>query len=158
MNLTEEYNELRRSCARAYMEHVRSARVRADALRDEIDMERESMAPKGMRFDRIGKSSPYADAIPDGVARIDGMVSRYTEQLREYMAEAEEAHDMLASLPDPRHAAVLTRRYVLGCSWCEVAADMGMAERSARRLGESALLELYPNLPAAWRVPCQPAV
>lgn len=156
--MTEEYDELRRSYARAYMEHVRASRARADALRDEIDMERQSMAPKGMRFDRIGKSLPYADAIPDGVARIDGMLSRYAEQMGEYMAEAEAAHDMLAGLQDPRHTAVLTRRYVLGRSWCEVAADMGMAERSARRLGESALLELYPSLPAAWRVPCQPAV
>ena len=101
--MTEEYDELRRSCARAYMEHVRASRARADALRDEIDMERQAMGPKGMRFDRIGKSSPYADAIPDGVARIDGMVSRYADQLREYMAEAEAAHDMLALLSDPRH-------------------------------------------------------
>ena len=156
--MTEEYDELRRSCARAYMEHVRASRARADALRDEIDMERQAMGPKGMRFDRIGKSSPYADAIPDGVARIDGMVSRYADQLREYMAEAEAAHDMLALLSDPRHTAVLTRRYMLGRSWCEVAADMGMCERNARRLGDAALAELYPSLPAEWRIPRQPAL
>ena len=65
--MAEEFDALKRSRARAYLESVRAERVKVDALRDELAFERESMEPKGIRFDKLGGcSSAYADAIPDG--------------------------------------------------------------------------------------------
>lgn len=52
--MTEEFDHLRRSRARAYLESVRAERVKVDALRDELAVERESMGPKGIRFDKLG--------------------------------------------------------------------------------------------------------
>ena len=76
--MTEEFDQLRRSRARAYLESVRAERVKVDALRDELAAERESMEPKGLRFDKLGGcSSAYADAIPDGGSRIEAMAERY---------------------------------------------------------------------------------
>lgn len=72
--MAEEFDALKRSRARAYLESVRAERVKVDALRDELAFERESMEPKGIRFDKLGGcSSAYADAIPDGVSRLEAM-------------------------------------------------------------------------------------
>ena len=50
--MAEEFDALKRSRARAYLESVRAERVKVDALRDELAFERESMEPKGVRFDK----------------------------------------------------------------------------------------------------------
>lgn len=46
--MAEEFDALKRSRARAYLESVRAERVKVDALRDELAFERESMEPKGI--------------------------------------------------------------------------------------------------------------
>lgn len=55
--MAEEFDALKRSRARAYLESVRAERVKVDALRDELAAERESMEPKGIRFDKLGGCS-----------------------------------------------------------------------------------------------------
>ena len=55
--MSEEFDALKRTRARAYLESVRDLRYTVDALQDEIETERKAMQPRGMRFDRIGGSS-----------------------------------------------------------------------------------------------------
>lgn len=156
--MTVEFDQLRRSCARAYLEHVRAERIKLDALRDELEFERESMGPKGIRLDKSGGSSPYADAIPDAVARLEAMAAEYSERERGYIEASERAREAISSASSPKGASVLLRRYLLSKQWCEVAADVGCSKSTALRLHDEALLDVYEAMPFEWRIPRQPAV
>ena len=156
--MTEEFDQLRRSRARAYLEHVRAERIKVDALRDELASERESMGPKGIRLDKPGGSAAEADASPDGVARLESMAARYVDAERAYLDAADAAHAAIASAKSSKGAAVLLRRYLLDKQWCEVAADVGCSKSTAQRLHDDALLDVYEAMPFEWRIPRQPAV
>ena len=157
--MAEEYDELRRRCARRYLEHVRGLGDKAAALREEIDMQRQAMQPGAIGYDGAGgKGCAYADAIPDGVARIGDMAARYAEQMRDYLDQAAEAHEVLHSLDDSKATALLTRRYVLGQTWGEIAGAMGYSVAWAYRAHDVALLDVYETMPHAWRIPRQPAI
>lgn len=157
--MSEEFDALKRSRARAYLESVRDLRYTLDALQDEIETERKAMQPKGMRFDRIGGcSSAYADAIPDGVARLEAMAARYVDAERAYIEAADGAHAAIAAAKSPKGASILLRRYLLGKQWCEVAADVGCSKSTAQRLHDEALLDVYDAMPFEWRIPRQPAI
>ena len=110
--MSEEFDALKRSRARAYLESVRDLRYTLDALQDEIEMERKVMQPKGMRFDRIGGcSSAYADAIPDGVARLEAMAARYVDAERAYIEAADGAHAAIAAA-QPMDVSGERRRFI----------------------------------------------
>lgn len=157
--MAEEYDELRRERARRYLEHVRGLRDKAAALREEIDMQRQAMQPGAISYEGAGgKGCAYADAIPDGVARINDMAARYAEQMRDYLDQAAEAHEVLHSLGDSKATALLTRRYVLGQTWGEVAGSMGYSLRWVYRIHDEALLEVYEAMPHTWRIPREPAI
>ena len=157
--MAEEFDALKRSRARAYLESVRAERIKVDALRDELAFERESMGPKGIRFDKLGGcSSAYADAIPDGVARLEAMSEKYSERERAYIEVSERAREAISASRSAKGASVLMRRYLLGESWCEVAADVGCSNRIAIRLHDEALLDVYESMPHEWRIPRHPAV
>ena len=157
--MTEEFDQLRRSRARAYLEHVRAERIKVDTLRDELSFERESMEPKGIRFDKLGGcSSAYADAIPDGVSRLEAMAERYSERERGYIEASARAREAISAARSAKGASVLMRRYLLDEPWCEVAADVGCSSRTAMRLHDEALLDVYEAMPHEWRIPRHPAV
>lgn len=157
--MAEEFDALKRSRARAYLESVRAERIKVDALRDELAFERESMEPKGIRLDKPGGcSSAYADAIPDGVSRLEAMAEKYSERERAYIEISERAREAISASRSAKGASVLMRRYLLGESWCEVAADVGCSNRTAIRLHDEALLDVYESMPHEWRIPRHPAV
>ena len=157
--MAEEFDALKRSRARAYLESVRAERIKVDALRDELAFERESMGPKGIRFDKLGGcSSAYADAIPDGVSRLEAMAEKYSERERGYIEISERAREAISASRSAKGASVLMRRYLLDESWCEVAADVGCSNRTAIRLHDEALLDVYESMPHEWRIPRHPAV
>ncbi len=156
--MAEEFDSLRRARARAYLESVRAKRIRADALRDELAAEREAMGPKGVRPGAGGPTSAYADAIPDGVARLESMAAKYREREREYIAASARAREAISAARSAKGASVLVRRYLLGESWGEVAADVGCSVRTALRLHDGALLDVYDAMPHEWRLPRHPAV
>lgn len=157
--MAEEFDALKRSRARAYLESVRAERVKVDALRDELAFERESMEPKGIRFDKLGGcSSAYADAIPDGVSRLEAMAERYSLRERGYIEASSRAREAISAARSAKGASVLMRRYLLDEPWCEVAADVGCSSRTAMRLHDEALLDVYEAMPHKWRIPRHPAV
>lgn len=156
--MTVEFDQLRRSRARAYLEHVRAERIKLDALRDELEFERESMGLKGIGLDKSGGSSPYADAIPDGVSRLEAMAERYSERECGYIEASSRAREAISAARSAKGASVLMRRYLLDEAWCEVAADVGCSSRTAMRLHDEALLDVYESMPHEWRIPRHPAV
>lgn len=157
--MTEEFDQLRRSRARAYLEHVRDLRERADALQREVEIERQELQPKGMRMDAAAaRGCAYADAIPDGLARIELAAERSSAAEREYAAAASEAREAISAAGASKGAAVLSLRYIYAKQWGEVAADCGCSERTAQRLHDAALLDAYEAIPLEWRIPRHAAI
>ena len=86
------------------------------------------------------------------------MAERYSLRERGYIEASSRAREAISAARSAKGASVLMRRYLLDEPWCEVAADVGCSSRTAMRLHDEALLDVYESMPHEWRIPRHPAV
>lgn len=135
-----------------YAKHIRSLKMKCDAIQFDVDEMRESMT--GVRGMTYGARSPRfasGDAIPNGVARLDEMIAEYTTCLVEWLDEKREAVERFKML-DATSFALLTYYYANGLTWAETGKLMNMDPAYVQRKPKrDAMIALYDVMPERWR-------
>lgn len=153
-----EMEEYKASEAAAWLEHVAGLKRRAAVARESVEQARALMLPQGIAYDGGGGGGCYADAIPDGVARVQELVARYAEEVAVLVDEEARAADAVSRMPTELYRDVLRMHYLCGMPWADVAEACGYCLRSVMEFRRAALAELWPLVPLGWRAPMQPAL
>lgn len=88
-----------------------------------------------------------ASAAACAVERIEAARGQVQQQERVRKALYAEIFPVIAALPDADERRVLCRRYLRGQSMHELAAEMGVSERTARRIHREAIQKLDMSAP-----------
>lgn len=146
-----EHNpEVRRICATAYLDHVRSLRMRIDALQEEIDPLR-GMVGTAMDYRERVSGSPNPKAFEDAVIRLQGLIADYCTEMAEFVDEQRVAHDVMQRLSRPEYGRALTAHYLTGKTWERCCVDMGYTWDGMMSLRRKAVQEVYDLMPEEWR-------
>ncbi len=94
----DETDRMRAAAAREWMRRVSSLESRARSMRGAIEQARALMLPKGMSLEGGSSAGAYADAIPDGIAKLDAMVADYEAHLSALVDEERQAGHSVARL------------------------------------------------------------
>ena len=148
----DEMDRMRASVAREWMLRVSSLESRARSMRDAIDQARALMLPKGMSLDGGSSTAAYADAIPDGIAKLDAMVADYEAHLSALVDEERRAMRAIASLGWRQHREVLEARYLRGEGWTQIAERTGYSLAAVKKHHRDALVLLYDRMPPDLRI------
>ena len=154
-----EFERYKYDQARAYLEHVRALSCRAQALRAEVEAQRElADGVRAMRYGEGGGDGAGADRMADTVARLQDLVEGDCSELAGYVAEQDRAHACVRLMERPEHVQAITGRYLLGRSWERVCVDMGYTWDGMMKLRRRAVTEFYDVMPTEWRYPRHPAL
>lgn len=157
--MAEEYERYKYDQARAYLEHVRALSCRTQALRAEVEAQRElADGVRAMRYGEGGGGGVEADRMAETVARLQELVRGYCAELAAYVSEQREAHERVRLMDRPEHAQAITGYYLLGRTWERVCVDMGYTWDGMMSLRRRAVTAFYDVMPAEWRDPRHPAV
>lgn len=159
-SLTEsEFDRYKYDQARAYLEHVRALSCRTQALRAEVEAQRElADGVRAMRFCEGGAGGAGDDKMVEAVARLHELIADYAAELSEYVSEQRAAHERVRLMERPEHAQAITGYYLLGRPWERVCADMGYTWDGMMSLRRRAVTAFYDVMPLEWRDPRHPAV
>ena len=142
--------EVRRICATAYLEHVRSLKARIDSLREEIEPLRE-MAGTTMDYRERVSGSSNPKAFEDAVIRLQELIADFLTEMAGYVEEQRIAHDVMRRLSRPEYARALTAHYLTGKTWERCCVDMGYTWDGMMSLRRKAVQEVYDLMPEEWR-------
>ncbi len=147
----DETDRMRAAAAREWMRRVSSLESRARSMRDAIEQARALMLPKGMSLEGGSSAGAYADAIPDGIAKLDAMVADYEAHLSALVDEERRARRAIASLGWEQHREVLEARYLRGESCAQIAERTGYSLAAVKKHHRDALVLLYDRMPPELR-------
>lgn len=154
-----EYERYKYDQARAYLEHVRALSCRTQALRAEVDAQRElADGVKAMRYGEVGGGGADGDRMAETVARLQELVRGYCAELSVYVSEQQAAHERVKLMERPEHAQAITGYYLLGRTWERVCVDMGYTWDGMMSLRRRAVSAFYDVMPCEWRDPRHTAV
>lgn len=157
--MAEEWERYRAAKAAEYMRHVEALSRRVRSLRMEIELQRQSMLPKAVCYEAAGASPNYcADAIPEGVAKLERLIADYCEELSACVEEQRRAHECVALIAREERRDALRLRYLCGMTWERVCVETGYSYRHVMRIKSEALSELYGVMPHEWRDPSSGAI
>lgn len=154
-----EFERYKYDQARAYLEHVRALSCRTQALRAEVEAQRElADGVRAMRYGEPGAGRAGDDRMAETVARLQDLMAGYCVELSGYVAEQQAAHGCVKLMERPEHAQAITAHYLLGRAWERVCVDMGYTWDGMMSLRRRAVIAFYDVMPAGWRDPRHPAV
>lgn len=156
--MTEEFEQLKADEARAYLRHVRDLGMRVRGLQASIDDARSRLLPAGVAYDEGGGSGCYADAIPDGVAKVQELVADYATELAALVDEQSAARECIAKVSDMRRRETLEGFYLRGESFEMIAVKLDYSYESVRLFHRLGLAEVWAYMPAEWRSPMETAL
>lgn len=156
----DEWERYRRAQAERWLKHVMALGRRVRALQDEIECQRDMAAGlKGVDYDGMPKASgSSADAMPNAVIKLQGLIAEYCAELDGYVLEQREAHEALSALDDGATREALTRHYLLGRPWEQCCVEMGYTYDGMMKLRRRALSCAYDVMPFRRRDPMHPAI
>lgn len=143
-------HEVRRICATAYLEHVRSLKTRIDALQEEIELNRDMLGTTTRYREKVSKSG-NPKSFEDAVIRLQELIADYCTEMAGYVEEQRIAHDVMRHLSRPEYSRALTTYYVRGKSWELCCVDMGYTWQGMMSLRKRAVQEVYEFMPETWR-------
>ena len=142
--------EVRRICATAYLDHVRSLRMRIDALQEEIEPLREMVGTTMDNRERVsGSTNPKA--FEDAVIKLQDLIADYCTEMAEFADEQQAAHDVMRKLSRPEYRRALTAHYLVGKTWERCCVDMDYSWQGMMKLRRNAIDEVYDLMPEQWR-------
>lgn len=150
----DEYREFLAGQSKSYFQHIRELRSLERLYSSSLESVREIV--RGIDYTRPSVShTTYTDAVPDAVAQLEALESRYTVTLSEFAYERARAEEIVGRLDDARYRAVLTYYYLNALPWRVVADEDHMCYdiRHCMRLAEQALAAVYFLIPNEWRKP-----
>lgn len=142
--------EVRRICATAYLEHVRSLKTRIDSLQEEIELNRDMLGTTTRYREKVSKSG-NPKSFEDAVIRLQELIADYCTEMAGYVEEQRIAHGVMRNMSRPEYSRALTAYYVRGKSWELCCVDMGYTWQGMMSLRKKAVQEVYDFMPEAWR-------
>lgn len=142
--------EVRLIIATSYAEMVRDCVRSKNLLEDEIEVLRSQLLPKGISDDEKVTCSPSADAIPNGVAKLQELIRDFAVQQSQYVDLYRQMHDALMHI-DVKAREALTYHYLHLESWSLIAYRLGYSIQHLMRLRRSGLIQLYDHIPEEYR-------
>ena len=143
--------EVKKHCARAYLEHVRGLALRVQTLQEQIERQRSVMELSAAQYREASSPNAVGDALENGVIELQALIREFCAELSEYVAEQRAAHAALSHLPRPEYAAALTGYYLHGKSWEQVCVDTGYSWDGMMSLRRRAVPMVYELMPEEWR-------
>ena len=127
--------------AKAYLKRLEQCDARINAMQDKID----DLYGQATRITPTLKQDVVSgggnrDKIGDAVVKIVDLRDEINRQIDYYVDLQREAHDLLKKLQNNVHYTILYRRYMLGDSFAQIAAEIGRGERQTNNLHGDALL------------------
>lgn len=137
--MSEARDKARR--AKAYLKRLEQCDARINAMQDKID----DLYGQATRITPTLKQDVVSgggnqDKIGDAVAKIVDLRNEINRQIDYYVDLQREANDLLKKLQNNVHYTILYRRYMLGDSFAQIAAEIGRGERQTNNLHGDALL------------------
>lgn len=134
--------------AKRYLLSMKQCDARINAMQDKID----DLYGQATRITPTLKQDVVSgggnqDKIGDAVAKIVDLREEINRQIDYYVDLQREANDLLNKLQDHVHYTILYRRYMLGDSFAEIAAEIGKGERQTYSLHGDALVAFCELLP-----------
>ena len=142
--------EVMRICVRAYLRAMARAQMKLDMIEEQMARLQARMALRGVDYTAQGPSGVASpDKMPDGMAalrEVRDMWDAHYAHTGEEMAQA-----LLLCAPDRPNRHALWLHEVERMTWTAVAAALHVSERTAKRMGEQGVVELYYAMPEQWR-------
>ena len=145
------HQDVKKHCAKAYLDYVRSLHQRIKSLQENIERQKAMMLPSGIAYSESVAQSSSGDVLENGVIRLQELIQEYCTEMAEYVEQQKIAHDVFNGLSKPEYTIALTKYYALGKSWEQVCVDMGYSWGGMMKLKRAAELEVYNVMPEEWR-------
>ena len=142
--------EVRRICATAYLDHLKSLKGKIDFIKEDIELLRD-IGGTAMSYRERVASSPNPKAFEDRMASLDETRRRWDLELAEFADELDMAHDVFLRMSSREGARALKSHYLLGRSWEMVCVEMGYSYSGMMKLRHRAIDEVYDLMPERWR-------
>ena len=134
--------EVRRICATAYLEHVRSLKTRIDSLQERIEPLREAIGNTMDYRERVS-ASPNPKAFEDAVIRLQDLIADYCTEIAEFAEEQHVAYGVTRRLSRPEYRMAIEMHYIDGKPWNAVCKVMGSTKYGRRKLRRTAVQGVY---------------
>lgn len=127
---------------RQVLQAARRARFAVKAAEDTLELVQSTLdGIHGMSEDKI-QVQPSSSATERGALDHIGAMDRLQETVRYWQEMIRKAQDIVSSVQDPEHQAVLMYYYLCGYTWHQVADAMQQNMRTVQRKHGKALLAL----------------
>lgn len=128
--------------AKAYLWRVRDAERELKRLEEEYEQAKaDILRIKAMEYDKDRVSNSRIGDLSDAIAALEGYAERIGKQWDKLIALREDAKARIERIADGRYREVLTRRYLQGQTFEQVAVGMGYNYRWVQRLLRRAIAE-----------------
>jgi hypothetical protein len=112
--------------AKEYLWRVRDAERDLKRLEQEYEQAKADILHlKAIQYDADKVTGGKIGDLSDAIAAVEGYMERLNAQWDKLIALRKEAKMLIERIADGRYREVLTRRYLHGQSWEQVAVDMG---------------------------------
>ena len=127
--------------AKAYLWRVRDAERELKRLEEEYEQAKSDILHlrAAMEYDKDKVSNSRIGDLSDAIVALESYTERIAAQWDKLIALREDAKARIGQLEDWRYREVLTRRYLQGQSWEQVAVDMGYDYYHVHKLHRRAL-------------------
>lgn len=142
--------EVRRICATAYLDRIRSLKTHIDSLRERIEPLREMVGTTMDYRERVA-TSPNPRAFEDAVIRLQDLIADYCTEMAEYAEEQHVAYGVTRRLSRPEYRIAVEMHYIDGKPWTTVCESMGYTKDGMMTLRRKAIDEVYDLMPEQWR-------
>lgn len=127
--------------AKAYLQRLEHCDARINAMQDKLD----SLYDQALRITPTLKQDVVSgggnhDKVGDTAVKIVDLRNEINRQRDYYVDLQQEANDLLNKLQDNVHYTILYRKYMLGDSFAQIAAEIGKGERWTNSLHGYALV------------------
>ena len=126
--------------SKAYLWRVRDAERELKRLEEEYEQAKSDILHlRAMEYDKDKVSNSRIGDLSDAIVALESYAERIAAQWDKLIALREDAKARIGQLEDWRYREVLTRRYLQGQSWEQVAVDMGYDYYHVHKLHRRAL-------------------
>lgn len=137
--MTETKEKAKR--AKSYLQRLAQCDARINAMQDKIDdlYDQATRITPTLKQDIVSGGGGQ-DKIGDAVSKIVDLRKEINRQIDYFVDLQQEANDLLNKLQNNVHYTILYRRYMLGDSFAEIAAEIDKGERQTHSLHGDALV------------------
>lgn len=136
--------------AAGYAEHVRDVALSLTMIEEDIERCESHLKPGAASTSERVDVSPRPDAIPDGVAELEGLLNEKNDRLIEYVRVNREFSNTLEQIETTAKIA-FTYHYLHLKTWEEVCVKMNYSYQGMMTIRRRGLIQLYDVMPIEYR-------